>query len=92
MKKANTRIRRSREQWQILIDRQQTSDLSTREFCRRNALNYNVFCKWRRRLTATEVQPDNLIDITELVKASPAPTWDIELALGDGMVLRLRRG
>lgn len=84
------RIRRSPQQWQGILDRQVASGLSARAFCDTHQFSYPVFCKWRKRLVSNE-QP-SLIDLSSLVHAPSVIQWDIELELGDGMTLRLRRG
>jgi putative transposase len=84
------RIRRSPQQWQTIVDRQAASDLSARAFCDTHQFSYPVFCKWRKRLASTDQVP--LIDLSTLVDAPQVAQWDIELDLGQGMALRLRRG
>ena len=84
------RIRRTPQQWQTIVDRQAASNLSPRAFCNTHQFSYPVFCKWRKRLVANEQAP--LIDLSALAHTPQAARWDIELDLGDGMALRLRRG
>ncbi len=83
------RIRRSPQQWQAIVDRQAASGLAARAFCDTHQFSYPVFCKWRKRLTPGDQPP--LIDLSSLVHAPSVTQWDIELELGDGMTLRLRR-
>lgn len=85
-----TRIHRSAEQWQAIVDRQARSDLSAKAFCDSEQLCYAVFCKWRKRLSIPDQSP--LVDLSALVDGRRVSQWDIELDLGDGMTLRLRRG
>lgn len=84
------RIRRSVEQWQTILDRQAASHLSAKAFCDTHQLSYAVFCRWRKRLASSDQAP--LVELTDLVQAPRRQQWDIELELGDGMTLRLRRG
>ncbi|HIE84533.1 MAG TPA: IS66 family insertion sequence element accessory protein TnpB [Dehalococcoidia bacterium] len=86
------RTRRSPQQWQTIVDRQASSDLSARAFCDAHQFSYPVFCKWRKRLASTDQAP--MINLSTLANAVDAPQvaqWDIELDLGQGMALRLRR-
>ena len=94
------RNHRSRAQWQALIARAEHSELSVTEFCRRESVSTASFYSWRNRLSTnaesvsrpTSVGGD-FIDLGTLGdgKDSTSP-WLIELELGAGMVLRLRRG
>lgn len=85
------RIRRTPQQWQQIIDQQSRSGQAARQFCADNDLNYSVFCKWRRKLAPS--QPGAaFLDVSSLVVPEPTPTWEVELDLGGGMALRLRRG
>lgn len=84
------KIHRSPEQWQAIVNRHSSSGQSARAFCDRHQLCYPVFCKWRKRLSLPEQSP--LVDVSALVDVQLPIQWDIELDLGDGMTLRLRRG
>jgi len=84
------RTHRSPEQWQTIIDRQSASGQSARAFCDSQQICYAVFCKWRKRLSIADQPP--LVELSGLIDTPRANPWDIELDLGDGMTLRLRRG
>lgn len=88
------------EQWQAWINEQAASGLSQRVFCQRRGLSKSSFYLWKRRLkTAATTSPD-----TEPALFAPVMPpereeshrdtrgWDVELDLGDGICLRLRRG
>jgi hypothetical protein len=93
--------RRSRAQWQGLIERAARSPLSIAAFCRGEGVNTASFYSWRRRLG--EVAPSRTVAeatgeegaFLELGvlggEVGGAARWDIELELGAGLVLRLRR-
>ena len=83
------RIRRSREEWQRLIHEQTESGLTQRAFCRANAISLASFRNWKRRLAAEE-PGEPWFELGALDEAQ-AVRWDIELELGDGICLRLRR-
>ena len=84
--------RRTRAQWQRVVAAQMASGLSQAAYCARHRIAYSSFCRWKRELSRQEssVSPAFI----ELTTATPvsASGWDIELELGDGVVLRLRRG
>jgi len=92
-----TRVRRTAEQWRSLIAEQSESGLSQAAFCKRKRLSLSTFSLWKRRLAepgvlaATQKEDEaTWIDLGQL--ASSRAGWDIELDLGDGVCLRLRRG
>ena len=84
------RTHRSAAQWQALINQQLASGQSVTAFCDGQGLSYPVFCKWRKRIASIDASP--LIDLSSLVQVPQTIHWDIELDLGCGMTLRLRRG
>ena len=91
------RTRRTAEQWRSLIAEQAECGLSQAAFCKRKRLSLSTFTLWKRRLaesgepSATQSgEQDSWIDLGQL--SSSRAGWDIELDLGDGVCLRLRRG
>ena len=91
---------RNRAQWQALIARAEHSELSVTEFCQRESVSVTSFYSWRKRLrrktelqSAPTVLGADFIDLGSLADAkdNTAP-WEVELDLGAGMVLRLKRG
>lgn len=87
-----TRTRRTAEEWTQLMARYEQSGLGQRQFCRQQGLGYSTFCKWKQRLAARRPQED-LIELTPSAEDSgSASYWDIELTLGAGMMLKIRRG
>lgn len=92
------RIRRSAKQWQELIEEQARSGLSQAAFCKQEQLALSTFANWKRRLSgkarvAACDEPESAaspwIDLGAVTGSEPG--WDIELDLGDGICLRLRR-
>lgn len=84
------RVRRQRAQWQRLVEEQAASGLTQQAFCARRRVAYATFCTWKRRLRdEADGQPPGFVEV-ELDDA-PIPGWDVELALGEGVVLRVRR-
>ena len=97
------RPRRSRAQWQTLIEQAEQSALSISDFCHAEDLSVSSFYQWRKRLAA-EPGPDEasasvataqaFIDLGSLGEGTHADAspWDLELQLGTNVMLRLRRG
>jgi hypothetical protein len=89
-------IRRSRNHWQQLIDEQARSGLSQRAFCAARALSVKSFQHWKRQLAApvagpVAALPAAWLDLGALPERPAAVAWDVELDLGAGVCLRLRR-
>jgi len=94
--RSRRRVRRSPAQWRRLIAEQAESGLAQEAFCRARGLAVSSFCNWRRKLAASAAVGDGeaLPAFIELAPQTRAPTdegWDVELELGVGVVLRLRR-
>lgn len=93
---ATKRPYRTEAQWRQLINDFDSSDLSASEYCIQHRLKYTTFHQWRKRLQSS---PDNsptspaLIELTGFTKTSSekSSNWDIELDLGSGIFLRIRR-
>lgn len=90
--------RRSKAQWQQLIDAQQSSGLSQKAFCQQEGLSIGTFTNWKRKLNDDEESFIPSADTggpssdpwIELPAGSPGNGhWDIELDLGNGVCLRL---
>ena len=110
------RRRRSRAQWQLLIDRAEHSPLSLAALCRGEGISTASFYAWRKRIANAAPQPAAVSDCPSVPSRSAAAVatvpgeaapfldlgtladvrpeaahWDLELAFGAGVVLRLRR-
>ena len=91
------RSRRSLEQWRELLDRFEYSGQTQEQFCAEHHLALSTFDRWRKRLCRQAVpSPKCAADalFVELAQAEPPVSdqvWDVELQLGAGMYLRLRR-
>ena len=88
--------RRTREQWQELVDKQAESELSVSEFCTHHDLTVSNFYLWRKKLSDDSqpfAQQDNWLafDMPASGNQSAGSTWEIELVLPGGVVLRMNR-
>jgi transposase-like protein len=90
-------IRRSLAQWQQIMATYESSDLSQQAFCEQKGLAPSSFSKWRRQLkdekvTQKEPLTKSMFMALPLQGMLPTqPLWDIEVELGNGIALRLRR-
>ena len=95
--------RRSAAQWRKLIERYEGSGQTRGKFCAASGLALSTFDLWRRKLGETPALADEaprealFVELTNASESvgcgSEAGTgaWEVELALGAGVVLRLRR-
>jgi hypothetical protein len=94
-----TRVSRTPDQWRLLFDRFEQSGRTRDQFCHEQGISLSSFSRWRTKLrkqTLVESTPSESPLFTELAPAvqpegSPVSGWDIELRLGAGVVIRLRR-
>ena len=88
--------RLSTEQWRDIMLSYEQSGLTQDAFCARESLAPSTFYSWRQRLgDAKQVKrPVPAPLFVELRPPHPQPIstdWDIELSLGENIVLRLRQ-
>jgi hypothetical protein len=98
--KAKKRIMRSRSQWKTLLEEFNSSGLSKVAFCKQHGIAISSLNRWQKMLEEKTGGAD-FIDVTEPLSIAPAgPSltpecdnlWQVELALGNDIVLRLRTG
>jgi hypothetical protein len=85
------KTRRTRKQWQQLINEQPDSGLTVHDYCQQQHLNVSGFYQWRKKLSA-EAENDRAADWLSLpVTDIPGHTgeWQIELLLPGGVTLRM---
>lgn len=94
MTKPQRRPRKTQKQWKAIMDDFERSPLSSKAYCDDKDLAYGTFSKWRRRLAKPGIpkQASPLVELTLPAQAiqSASDNWQVELALGNGMTLRLR--
>lgn len=105
MSTTHYRPRRSRAQWQTLIEQAEHSALSISAFCHAEDLSLSSFYQWRKRLAderrsgAASIASANVgtfIDLGDLGGDDgggddDTGPWDLELQFGTNVVLRRRR-
>ena len=97
-------LRRGAEAWESLIEEQQAAGLSQAAFCRARGLSLSSFQHWRRRLQGAQPgagagralgelceQSGDWLELPVGVGVGTSPGWELELDLGGGVCLRLRR-
>ena len=84
------RTRRSAAEWRAIMARYEASGLSGEGFCEAEDIGKSAFWRWRRRLANGDAGGGGKAMFVE-IGGGPAPSWDAELDLGAGVVLRVRR-
>jgi hypothetical protein len=91
-------VRRSQQQWRELVARFAQSGQSREQFCAEQDLSVGSFTQWQRRLREPVPGGANVAEeavFIELPRSGAAPPppgpWELELQLGAGVVLRLKR-
>ena len=87
-------IRRGEAQWRSILSAFAASGLSQKAFCEREGLALSTFGYWKRKLQSERVAPSPnagpaVIDLG-MLDDRPAG-WEVEIALGEGVSLTLRR-
>lgn len=86
--------RRTRQQWQTIINQFSESGLSAPKFCEQNNISYASFSKWRSTLKLEDADKSlPFVEITPTGSAQESYTsdWAVELSIGDQLVLRIRQ-
>jgi len=91
-----SRGRRTVTQWRQVVNAQLASGLSQEAYCRRHHIPYSSFCHWKRHLRDAEPVASSLttpafVEVTPTVSVKGAG-FEVELELGEGVYLRVRRG
>ena len=99
------RQRRTRQEWQTLLDEQPRSGLSIPRFCQSEGITPSSFYSWRTKLRRGESSAADPLGAVESMADSPwialtppatqpdeTVVWDVELSLPRGIVLRMRAG
>jgi transposase-like protein len=89
-----TRVNRTKEQWQTLVNEYEASGLSQQAFCKQHGIATSGLNKWRKRFS--KASQCDFVDITRQLSqagsqsgAKPDRRWQVELQLGQGLVLRI---
>ena len=88
--------KRSRDEWQQIIDQSNMLAISAESFCKQQNICYATFSKWRSLLKNERRQTDEaspFVELTPPVFTSPPENkndWLVELNIGEHLVLRLK--
>ena len=91
------RIRRSREEWEVLVTRYEESGQTPERFCAEMGIGQSTLRRWCSRLREHPPVPGShapvFVELPSEQKrpGSTAHPWEVELQLGAGVLLRLRR-
>lgn len=98
--KRGPRIYRTQAQWRTLIEKLNVTELTHKEFCRQHQVTSSGLYKWRKVFAETSAS-STFIEISDKLRSSEGESnrvppfttdWDVELTLGQGMVLRINTG
>jgi hypothetical protein len=94
--KSRSRIKRTRAQWEALVEQFKTSGVTKTAFCKQHGIAMSCFYRWQK-IVAKDSASTGFIDITEPVTRATIPSaqdtsrhWQVELELGTGVTLRVR--
>ena len=99
---ANKHVRRSASDWRALMRDFAQRGETRAQFCKRHGLTLSTFAWWRSHLRRESAAVSNTIPTPAgalFVELAPddksitaaAVNWDVELELGNGVFLRVRR-
>ena len=91
---------RNADQWHALFEQQKNSGLGIAAFCQQKNLTTSNFYTWRKKL-GVPTQPSltpraskwhaiEPVSVAQPALPDDTPSWDLELSLPGGTVLRLR--
>lgn len=88
------RARRSRAEWEAIVARYETCDLTQQAFCESEGISVASLSYWRRKL-ADGAEPARATPAFQEISVEPdaesaGSGWELELDLGGGHVLRIR--
>ena len=83
--------RRTANEWEKLVSRFEQGVQTRRDFCLSQGVSLSTFDLWRRKLRGKTARPDESMFV-EVSQAEPTEvtSWDVELELGGGVILRVR--
>ena len=85
------RTYRSEAEWRRLMSDFEGWEGTQSSFCEARGVSLKTFQNWRRRLGLIPRSRVGRSDGFVELAVSSGPEWDVELSLGDGVVLRVRR-
>jgi transposase-like protein len=83
------RVRRSREEWERIVERYHSSGLTEAAFCRREKIAPNRLSVWVSKIPRVPTTAASFVDVTP-VETRAARFGDFELELPGGVTLRWR--
>ena len=86
--------RRTTSEWEKLIARFEHTGQTRKSFCLSQGVSVSTFDLWRRKLRGSTAQQSGpcesmFVEVSE-VEPAQSSSWDVELELGGGVVLRVR--
>lgn len=84
------RAYRSAEQWRTILEGQASSGLSIGDYCHQQGISVSGFYGWKKKLAPIEASTDDWIALAGSTERNTT-SWDMELSLPGGVVLRIRQ-
>ena len=87
---------RTADQWREIVEAFRCGSLTRMEFCKQHGIAASGLYNWQRKLEQQGIQERSdgnaFVEIRPPVGSAEKPnqTWDVELELGQGRVLRVR--
>ena len=83
--------RRTASEWQELISRFESTGQTRKDFCLSQGVSLSTFDLWRRKLRGrTAEHSESMFVEVSQVEPNAVSSWDVELDLGGGVILRVR--
>ena len=82
------RLRRTAEQWQVLVDAQAQSGQSIKAFCQDQQIEPSGFYAWKRRLLKPAVRPTPSAGFVRLTTCSDMDANAVTITLPNGVELK----
>jgi len=93
------RIVHSKASWRNLVSQYEAGSLTQKSFCQQHQISIGSFHKWRYRFKQDD-NASHFIDISKAIDPrhhtsesavdQESPVWQVELELGQGIILRVR--
>ena len=83
--------RRTASEWEELISCFERTGQTRKDFCLSQGVSLSTFDLWRRKLRArTAEHSESMFVEVSQVEPNAVLSWDVELELGGGVILRVR--
>jgi hypothetical protein len=91
-KQSNGKVRRTKSEWEAIIEHYEKSGLSAAAYCRREEISKNTFSKWKARIETAPAPRPAFVELRPeaITEAAIATHGMLEIELPGGITLRWR--